>query len=65
MFYQLRFFDQSASDATVSTQAGILTGAKTAAQVCTGIIWGRVADKDWVGRKPVLMLGLLSAGQLT
>ena len=62
MFYQLRFFDPSASNATISTQAGILTGAKTAAQVCTGILWGRVADADSVGRKPVLMTGLLSAG---
>ena len=64
MFYQLKYFNPSAPDALISTQAGILTGAKTAAQVCTGILWGRVADADWVGRKPVLLIGLLSASQL-
>ncbi|KAK5122313.1 hypothetical protein LTR85_004224 [Meristemomyces frigidus] len=38
MFYQLRFFDPSASDSAISTQAGILIGAKTAAQVCVACI---------------------------
>lgn len=61
MFYQLRFFDPSISDATISTQAGIIVGAKTAAQVCTGMLWGRLADSDWGGRKTVLMVGLLSS----
>lgn len=61
MFYQLRFFDPAASPARISTQAGIIMGAKTAAQVCTGILWGRVADAEWGGRKLVLLVGLLSA----
>ena len=65
MFYQLRFFNASASDATISTQSGVLIAAKTAAQVCTGIAWGRIADAAWVGRKLVLVIGLLSAGQLS
>ncbi|KAI9820715.1 MAG: hypothetical protein M1827_005085 [Pycnora praestabilis] len=63
MFYQLKFFDPSASDARISTQAGIIVGAKTAAMVCTGIIWGRLADSEWGGRKMVLMIGLLSSGR--
>ena len=60
MFYQLKFFDPSASGATISTQAGIIVSAKTAAQVITGMFWGRLADSDWGGRKLVLTVGLLS-----
>ncbi|KNG79914.1 MFS transporter [Aspergillus nomiae NRRL 13137] len=59
MFYQLKSFDESLSDADVSTQAGILQGAFTAAQFATAIPWGRVADAEWGGRKFVLLVGLL------
>ena len=61
MFFQLRSFDPAASDATISTEAGLLIGAKTAAQVCTGMLWGRMADWDLGGRKFVLLIGLLSS----
>lgn len=64
MFYQLRYFNPSASDTLISTQAGILVGSKTAAQVCTGMLWGRLADSELGGRKTVLMIGLLSSGKL-
>ncbi|OCL13443.1 MFS general substrate transporter [Glonium stellatum] len=60
MFYQLRFFDPSAPAGTISTQAGIIVSARTAAQVITGMFWGRLADSDWGGRKLVLTVGLLS-----
>jgi MFS family permease len=60
MFYQLKFFDPTASNSKVSTQAGIIVGARTAAQVVTGMLWGRLADSEWGGRKPVLVIGLLS-----
>jgi MFS family permease len=59
MFYQLKSFDGDLSDADVSTQAGILQGAFTAAQFATAIPWGRVADAEWGGRKFVLLVGLL------
>ncbi|GMG14480.1 unnamed protein product [Aspergillus oryzae] len=59
MFYQLKSFDEGLSDADVSTQAGILQGAFTAAQFATAIPWGRVADAEWGGRKFVLLVGLL------
>lgn len=61
MFFQLKFFDPSASAATISTQAGMIVGAKTAAQVCTGMLWGRAADSEFGGRKTVLVIGLLSS----
>ncbi|KAL3468048.1 ASST-domain-containing protein [Aspergillus heterothallicus] len=59
MFYQLKSFDDTLSDSDVSTQAGILQGAFTAAQFATAIPWGRVADAEWGGRKFVLLVGLL------
>lgn len=62
MFYQLRFFNPSASESLISTQAGIIVGSKTAAQVCTGMLWGRLADSEYGGRKMVLVIGLVCSG---
>lgn len=59
MFYQLKFFNPSLSDAAISAQAGFLISSKTAAQVCTGMLWGRLADSDYGGRKVVLLIGLV------
>ncbi|TKA67611.1 hypothetical protein B0A49_09265 [Cryomyces minteri] len=47
MFYQLKSFNPSASDATISQQAGILTGSFAAAQFLTAMMWGRIADAEW------------------
>lgn len=58
MFYQLRSFDPSLSDSVIASQAGVLQGAFTGAQFLTAILWGRVADAKWGGRKPVLLIGL-------
>ena len=57
MFYQLRSFNPKLSDATVSSQAGILQASFSAAQTLTGVFWGRTADT--YGRKRVLLLGSL------
>ncbi|KAL4779622.1 ASST-domain-containing protein [Aspergillus varians] len=59
MFYQLKSFDNGLSDSDISTQAGILQGAFTAAQFATAIPWGRVADAEWGGRRFVLLVGLI------
>lgn len=58
MFYQLKSFDPSLPDSTISTQAGILQGSFTAAQFLTAVWWGRLADTEWMGRKRVLLIGL-------
>lgn len=58
MFYQLRSFDPTLSDATISSQAGILQGCFTASQVLTAILWGKLADANWGGRKTVILIGL-------
>lgn len=62
MFYQLRSFDSTLPDSTISAQAGILQGIFPATQFLTAILWGRVADAEWGGRKMVMMIGLLGTG---
>lgn len=59
MFYQLKWFDPSLPDAVISRQAGILHASFTAAQFLTAMVWGRVADSRWAGRKTVIIIGLL------
>lgn len=58
MFYQLKSFDPSLPDSTISAQAGILQGCFTGAQCLTAMIWGRISDSEWGGRKRVLLVGL-------
>ena len=62
MVYQLKSFAPDAPDTTISFQAGVLQGVFTAAQIFTGILWGRVADQPWSGRKTVLLIGLTGQG---
>jgi MFS family permease len=62
MFYQLRSFSPSAPDSTISYQAGMLQAAFTGAQFCTAIFWGRMADWEQMGRKRVILVGLLGTG---
>uniref|UniRef100_A0A0B7KGP9 Major facilitator superfamily (MFS) profile domain-containing protein n=2 Tax=Bionectria ochroleuca TaxID=29856 RepID=A0A0B7KGP9_BIOOC len=59
LFYQLRWFDSSLPDSTVARQAGILTSAFAAAQCLTSMAWGYAADHHRIGRKQVLIIGLL------
>ncbi|KAI9834397.1 MAG: hypothetical protein M1819_003008 [Sarea resinae] len=59
MFYQLKSFDPTLPDSSIAKQAGMLQGSFAAAQFVTAILWGRVADADWSGRKKVLLVGLL------
>ncbi|KAI1617693.1 major facilitator superfamily domain-containing protein [Exophiala viscosa] len=62
MFYQLKSFRPDADDSQISFEAGVLQGIFTAAQVFTGILWGRVADSPRFGRKTVLLIGLTGQG---
>ncbi|OJD24193.1 hypothetical protein ACJ73_04450 [Blastomyces percursus] len=58
LFYQLKSFDPQLPDSTISTRAGLLQGCFTAAQFVTAMIWGRLADTHFMGRKRVLVIGL-------
>ena len=62
MFHQLQSFAPSAPDSEISFQTGVLQGVFTSAQIFTGIVWGRVADAPWAGRKTVLLIGLIGTG---
>ncbi|KAG9202173.1 hypothetical protein G6514_004610 [Epicoccum nigrum] len=59
MVEQLRSFDIGIPDASLSYQAGVLQGSFTFAQIVTSILWGRAADSPLIGRKKVLLIGLL------
>ncbi|SMR44174.1 unnamed protein product [Zymoseptoria tritici ST99CH_3D1] len=62
MVHQLKSFDSNLSEVVISHQAGVLQGAFTAAQIVTSILWGRAADHVMLGRKSVLMIGLVGTG---
>lgn len=57
-YYQLKSFDSTIPEETISWQSGIASGSFSAAQIFTAIIWGRIADAEWGGRKRVLLIGL-------
>lgn len=62
MVEQLRSFDIGIPAASLSNQAGALQGSFTFAQIVTSILWGRAADSPLVGRRTVLLIGLLGTG---
>ena len=41
----------------ISFYAGMVTSAFTFAEFATGLLWGRLSDR--IGRKPVLLMGLI------
>jgi hypothetical protein len=59
MFYQLKNFDPTLPDSTIAAQAGMMQAAFTVTQFITAIAWGRAADNERIGRKTVLMIGLM------
>ncbi|KAH6661799.1 major facilitator superfamily transporter [Plectosphaerella plurivora] len=59
LFFQLRWFDPSLGAAEIATQAGYITAVFAAAQCLTSMWWGRAADDPRLGRKRVLLIGLM------
>jgi MFS family permease len=59
LYYQLKWFDPSLPDSTISSQAGFLHASFMAAQFVTAMVWGRLADSARFGRKFVLLVGLV------
>lgn len=59
MYYQLKSFDRALPAATISYQVGLLQAAFTGAQFCTAFLWGRIADSERMGRKRVILVGLV------
>jgi MFS family permease len=53
----IKYFNVTADDNEILFYAGLVTSAFTFAEFATGLFWGRMSDK--IGRKPVLLFGLL------
>lgn len=59
MYYQLKSISPTASEETLSQQAGLIQTAYTLPQICSAIIWGRLADWPGMGRKKAIISGLI------
>ena len=59
MFYQLKSFNPDLSDGAIATRIGWMTAAFTMSQFCTAFAWGRASDSELLGRKRVILIGLL------
>lgn len=61
LFYQLRWLDPTLSTAEIARQAGYLTAMFAVAQCITSMWWGHAADNPRLGRKRVLVIGLMGS----
>ncbi|GKU19736.1 unnamed protein product [Fusarium langsethiae] len=57
IYYMIQDFNITDDTNKISVYAGMVTSAFTLAEFSTGVLWGRLSDK--IGRKPVLLFGLL------
>ena len=57
IYYMVRDFHITDDKSKISVYAGFVTSAFTLAEFATGVFWGKLSDK--IGRKPVLLFGLL------
>lgn len=57
IYYMIKDFDITDDSGRISIYAGMVTSSFTLAEFATGVMWGRLSDK--IGRKPVLLFGLL------
>ncbi|KAF7541758.1 hypothetical protein G7Z17_g11870 [Cylindrodendrum hubeiense] len=57
IYYMIEDFNITDDTNKISVYAGMVTSAFTLAEFSTGVLWGRLSDK--IGRKPVLLTGLI------
>lgn len=57
IYYMIQDFRITNDTTKISVYAGMVTSAFTLAEFTTGLMWGRLSDK--IGRKPVLLFGLI------
>lgn len=57
IYFMISSFHVTSSEDHISLYAGLVTSAFAFAEFSTGVFWGRLSDR--VGRKPVLMAGLI------
>lgn len=63
LFYQLKSFDNELPDAQIAVQAGLMWSAFTGAQVFTALICGSLSDNPRIGRKSVILTGLVGSSK--
>ena len=56
-YHMIETFNVTQDDSQVAIYAGMLITAFAFAEFSTGMIWGRISDR--IGRKPVLIMGLV------
>ncbi|KAI8963817.1 MFS general substrate transporter [Daldinia sp. FL1419] len=57
IYFMIEDFHITDDKSKISFYAGMVTSAFTFAEFSTGLLWGRLSDK--IGRKPVLLTGLI------
>lgn len=57
IYYMIEDFGITADPNKIAVYAGMVTSAFTLAEFATGVMWGKLSDK--IGRKPVLLSGLI------
>lgn len=57
IYYMIEDFNITSDPTQISVYAGMVTSAFTLAEFATGVMWGKLSDK--IGRKPVLLSGLI------
>ncbi|KAL8868566.1 MAG: hypothetical protein Q9174_004907 [Haloplaca sp. 1 TL-2023] len=57
IYFMIRSFHITENDDQIGFYAGLVTSAFAFAEFSTGVLWGRLSDR--IGRKPVLMAGLI------
>jgi len=57
IYFMVEDFHVAKEAKTISLYAGMVTSAFTFAEFLSGVFWGRLSDR--IGRKPVLLIGLL------
>lgn len=57
IYYMIEDFKITSDPTQISVYAGMVTSAFTLAEFATGVMWGKLSDK--IGRKPVLLSGLI------
>lgn len=56
-YYMIRSFNITTNDHQITLYAGMITSAFAFAEFSTSVVWGRLSDR--IGRKPVLLMGLI------
>jgi MFS family permease len=57
VYYMIKDFGITKKDSEISVYAGMVTSAFAFAEFSSGVAWGKLSDQ--IGRKPVLLTGLV------